>query len=91
MQRHERYPVIVLDHADPKACDLGNPASPLLQLGRSRDTTAPSCRPVVVVDDSGLEVLRQGGCASCVVPMDGGSEGGVEPSGRRGSLLCSCG
>lgn len=60
LKQHQRYPVIVLDHVDPGACDLGNPGSPLLQLGRSRDPTIPSARPVIVLDDAGLESLHQG-------------------------------
>jgi hypothetical protein len=60
LKQHERYPVIVMDHVDPAACDLGNPGSPLMQLGRTRSPTVPSARPVIVVDDAGLEALRQG-------------------------------
>lgn len=60
LQHHERCPVVVFDHVDPKACNLADPRSPLLQLGRRYNQDAPSLRPVLVLDDYGLEALQQG-------------------------------
>lgn len=60
LQKHDRYPVIAIDHVEPKECGLGNAASPLLNLGRAYDPAAPSMRPVIILNDSQLEILRQG-------------------------------
>ena len=57
---HEQYPVVVADHVDPKALKLSDPSSPLLQLGRAYNAESPSIRPVVLLNDSELECLRQG-------------------------------
>ena len=60
LEQHDRYPVVAVDHVDPAQCMLGNPNSPLLQLGRAYDASAPSMRPVLILDDAQLETLRQG-------------------------------
>lgn len=59
ISKHERYPVVVLDHADTEACNLGDPASPLLQLGRLQDAESPNIRTIAVMDDYNVESLRQ--------------------------------
>lgn len=60
VEAYDRYPVIAIDHVDPLRCALGDPSSPLLQLGHAYDPSAPSMRPILILNDSQLETLRQG-------------------------------
>lgn len=60
VQKHDRYPVIALDHVDPTACSLSNPTSPILHLGRAINAAEPSMRSVLIFNDAQLETLRQG-------------------------------
>lgn len=60
VQKHEQYPVIAIDHVEPVACNLNDSNSPLLNLGRAYNPTEPSVRPVIILNDSQLERLRQG-------------------------------